>query len=293
VSAGTADAPGTPSWMSASSSSSSGGIDIGFTSAADGGSPVTQYELEYDTGDTFSTASSQTISAGETSYTLTGLQGGQGYYLRLRAVNLAGNGEWAVWGSNPVTASAVLPGVPTGLSVTPDYENTEWDATWTEPSDGGSTITAYEIEEVDQDFFDTPTTASLNSAGTAVSWAVEDPDETRKFRIRAVNSVGNGDWSEYVESYYDTPTVPGAPTINTAQYDGSSTQIAYSDPGDNGNSSITGYTFYFDGTPVTPDSTGAGTANFNSDYTGQDATMTATNAVGEGAASAAVEVTTV
>lgn len=287
----TADAPGTPSWMSAGvSTSSSGGIDIGFTSAADGGSPITQYEVEYDTSDDFMAASSQPISAGETGYTVTGLQGGQGYYLRLRAANAAGNGEWAVYTGNPVMASATVPGVPTVLSVTPDYANTEWDATWTEPSDGGSTITAYEIEEVDQDFFYTPTTASLNSTGTAVSWGVEDPDETRKFRIRAVNAVGSGEWSDYVESYYDTPTVPGAPTINTAQYDGSSTQIGYSEPGDNGNSAITSYTFYFDGTPVTPDSPGAGTANFNSDYTGQDATMTATNAVGEGAASSPVEV---
>ena len=77
-----------------------------------------------------------------------------------------------------------------------------------------------------------------------------------------------------------------------ATYDGSQTYIAYSPPGDDGNSSITGYTFYFDGIATSPDITGANDATFNADYTGQDATMTATNSVGEGAASTAVEVTT-
>ena len=288
----TADAPSSPSFMSAAAAGyEAGGIDIGFSAPGNGGSAITQYDLEYDTGDFFSTASSQTISAEVTSHTLTGLQGGQAYYLRLRAVNAAGASEWSVFASNPVAASATAPGVPTGFTVTPNYTNAEWDATWTEPSDGGSVITSYEIEEVDIDYSDL-NTASLSGTGSAVSWAVNDPDQTRYFRIRAVNAVGNGEWSEYVESYYDTPTVPGAPTINTATYDGSVTYIAYSPPGDDGNAAITAYTFYFDGVAVSPDSTGAGDATFNSDYTGQDATVTATNSVGEGAASAAVEVTT-
>lgn len=287
----TADAPSSPSFMSAAAAGyEAGGIDIGFSAPGDGGSPITQYDLEYDTGDSFSTASSQTISAEATSYTLTGLQGGQPYYLRLRAVNAAGASEWSVFASNPVTASATVPGVPTGFTVTPNYATTEWDAAWTEPNDGGSTITSYEIEEVDADYADL-NTASLSGTGSSVSWAVNDADQLRYFRIRAVNSAGNGEWSEYTSATYDTPTVPGAPTINTATYDGSATTIAYSPPGDDGNAAITAYTFYFNAVSTSPDSTGANTATFNADYTGQDATMTATNSVGEGATSAAVTVT--
>lgn len=289
----TADAPAAPTWMSASAAFyEAGGIDISYLAPSDGGSPITQYDLEYDTSDFFSTASSQTISAEATSYTLTGLQGGQAYYLRLRAVNAAGAGEWSPYVSNPVTASAAAPGVPSGLTITPNYATAEWEAEWTEPSDGGSTITSYEIEEVDAEYGDL-NTATLSGTGTATTWAVNDPDQTRYFRIRAVNAVGNGEWSEYVTAYYDTPTVPGEPTINTATYNGSATYISYSPPGDDGNSAITAYTFYFDGVAVNPDFTGADDATFNADYTGQYATMTATNGVGEGAASAAVEVTTV
>lgn len=290
----TADAPGTPSFMSAGPAGYvAGGIDISYSSASDGGSPVTQYELEYDTGEYFSTASSVTVPTDSSSYTLTDLTGGQAYYLRLRAVNAAGPGEWTVYGSNPVTASATVPGVPAGLAISPNYAAAEWVAEWTEPSDGGSTITGYEIEEVDADYGDL-NTATLSGTGSATTWAVNDPDQTRKFRIRAVNAVGNGEWSEYVDAYYDTPTVPGAPTITSATYDsgGGQTTVAFTDPEDNGNAAITGYTFYFGGYAQVPDSTGAGTASFNYDYTGYSATMTATNAVGEGAASNAVEVTT-
>lgn len=291
VTATPADAPGTPSFSAETSTGTPGAISAAWSSPADGGSPLTGYELEYDSTDAFSTALSQSVAAEDFSYTLSGLQGGVAYYLRLRAVNAAGPGAWAVYGSNPVTASATVPGVPTGFTVTPNYSTTQWDATWTEPSDGGSAITGYEIEEVNGDYTDL-NTASLSGAGTAVSWVVYDADELRYFRIRAVNAVGNGEWSEYVSSLYDTPTVPGAPTINTATYSGSQTYIAYSPPGDDGNSTITAYTFYFDGVAVSPDYTGADDATFNSDYTGQDATMTATNSVGEGDASAAVEVTT-
>ncbi len=293
VSVSTADVPGTPSWMSASSSSSSGGIDIGFTPAfLDGGSPVTQYELEYDTGEYFSTAFSETISAGETSYTLTGLQGGQGYYLRLRAANAAGNGEWAVYGSIPVTASATVPGVPASLSVSPDYENEEWDASWIEPSDGGSTITQYEIEETDADFL-SATTETKYGTGSSHSWSVAVADQLRYFRIRAVNAVGAGEWTAWTSgSTYDTPDPPAAPTGLTG-FNGAA--LYWTAPASDGGSPITSYRVYADstdvsssGTFVTPSTIG-GDVEWVSNVSGTyEWTVVAVNAVGDGAASNAI-----
>lgn len=293
VTATSADVPGTPSWMSASASSgTTGAIDVSFLApGSDGGSAITGYQLEYDTASDFATALSQTLSSADP-YTLSGLLGGQTYYLRVRAQNAAGSGEWAVWGSNPATASAAAPAVPSGFSVTPDYANNEWDAAWTEESDGGSSITQYEIEESDQDFTSS-TTETKSGSGSSYSFAVDVPDVNRKFRIRAVNYIGNGAWSEWITANYDTPTVPGAPTITNATYNtggNGQTWISYTPPADDGNSGITGYTAYFDGVQATPDTVLSGDLYFNTDYTGQDATLTATNAVGEGAASAAVEV---
>jgi hypothetical protein len=289
-----ADVPDAPTFNSvATSTGFAGALDVSLNPPANNnGSAITGFDLEYALNADFSDASSESLSSEATTYSLEGLQGGASYYLRLRAVNAAGAGEWSVYISNPVAASTSSPSVPTAFSVSPDYMTPGWLASWTEASDGGSSITQYEIEEADADFF-SPTTEIKYDTGSSHSWSVAVADQLRYFRIRAVNSIGASDWTEWTSATYDTPTVPGAPTINVAEYMGGQTYIAYLPPEDDGNSTITGYTFYFDGSPVTPDVTGANDATFNSDFTGQDATMTATNGVGEGAASAAVEVTAV
>jgi hypothetical protein len=289
VTASTADVPGAPSWMSASASmSSQGAIEVSFLAPmSNGGSAVTMYQLEYDTGGSFSTASS--VSFPDTTYTLTGLAGGQSYYLRIRAQNAAGSGEWANWNSNPATASTAIPAVPTSFAVSPDYANNEWDATWTEASDGGSTITQYEIQESDEDFL-TTTTQTKSGTGASYSYAVATPDATRKCRIRATTTVGNSEWSEWGTAYSDTPTVPGAGTVTSAYYQSGQTVVNWSYPADDGNSGITTVTVYIDGVAQTPASILSGTHYFNADYTGQDATVSFTNAIGEGPQSAPVEV---
>ncbi len=290
VTATVVDVPGSPSWMSASASSGTqGAIDISFIPpGSNGGSAITQYELYYDTGAYFSTGSSVFLSS-DSAYTLTGLTGGQAYYLRVRAENAAGSSEWATFGSNPVSASAAAPAAPTSFSVSPDYANSEWDAVWSEASDGGSTITQYEIQESDADFVST-TTETKSGTGSSYSFGVDTPDVTRKFRIRATNTVGSSDWSEWVTAYYDTPTVPGAGTVTSTYYQSGQTVVNWSYPADDGNSGITTITVYIDGVAQTPASILSGTHYFNADYTGQDATVSFTNAVGEGPQSAAVEV---
>lgn len=281
VIAATIDPPGAPAWQIASASSSNAGAITADWNSETG---ADSYDLQYDTTDSFYDPQTP-YSGSNTDAEITGLNGGAAYYLRVRASNAAGPGEWSAYSSNPVTASVTAPGVPASFGVTPNYSTTQWDASWAEPSDGGSAITGYEIEEVDQDFTDL-NTASLSGTGTAVSWAVNDPDELRNFRIRAVNAIGNGAWSDYISATYTTPTVPGAPTIDAAAWDGYSTTVAYTQ----GSGEVTSNTFYFNGTPVSPDSPGAGTAAWYSNYAGQDVYMTASNALGEGAASNTVTV---
>jgi hypothetical protein len=92
------------------------------------------------------------------------------------------------------------------------------------------------------------------------------------------------------------PTVPGAPTIYNAYYDSVNDQtfIEYFFPADDGNSAITAYTFYFSGNAASPFQNnlgaGSGQAAFSQDYAGAIATMRATNSVGQGPESNAVEV---
>jgi hypothetical protein len=96
---------------------------------------------------------------------------------------------------------------------------------------------------------------------------------------------------EFVSLYVGAtrvPTVPGKPTISSAEYDGE-TIVAFAAPSDGG-STITGYKYYFDGVETTPSTTGNLVANFAGDFTGQNAQVAAVNAIGDGPKSAPVTV---
>jgi len=83
------------------------------------------------------------------------------------------------------------------------------------------------------------------------------------------------------------PTVPGAPTINYAEFlvASNSTEVAFFPPNDGG-SAITGYKFYFNGVEKTPDTSFAAGAElvfeFEEELTGQSLEVSAVNSVGEG-----------
>lgn len=299
ASATIADVPGVSPSFTASTftSSTPGAVDLSITTPSDNYSPIISYVVQRDTDDTFPGVvfdgpfTDHAAPGSAFNKTISGLQGGQLYYFRVRFTNAVGDGDWAT-STTGANASPSVPTQVTGFSVAPDYVNEEWSAAWSAPADGGSVLTGYEIQESGSDNFTSATTSYPGSSATDFQYAVASPDATRYFRIRATNSVGAGQWSDTVSAYYDTPTVPGAPTITAAQYDDDTgdTVIFYTPPGDDGNSPITDYNFYFDGVPATPDQAGAGTYTFYSNFTGQDCEMSAVNAVGEGALSAAVEV---
>lgn len=292
-----ADVPDVSSSTSASTSSSNqGAVTLNILVPNANGSGITSYDVEIDYDGTFTAPVSltnytdQPLGGGYFNKEITGLAGGVTYYFRIRFVNSVGNGAWTTSGLF-ASASNTPPAQVTDFTVTPDYSGAgtstyEWDFAWTEPSSGGSSITGYEIEEAATDNFSGATTV-YPSPGSTYTTTANDRDQNRYFRIRAVNSVGNGAWSAVQTAYYDTPTVPGAPTVTSATVDGGTnwTNVSFNSPADDGNSAVTSYSFYFDSVLVAPDSTGANTATFYSDYSGQDLTMTATNSVGEGAAS--------
>jgi hypothetical protein len=293
------DVPSTPAQPGSRSPAEQGAVELDITVPANNAYAITSYTVEWDDESTFSTPiSSQTFtdqpSVGSAFYRLiTGITGGVSYYYRVRFTNSIGNGEYSSGVS--VQATATIPGVPDSFAVSPDYSSQEWDFTWNAPFDGGSGLSGYEIQESASSDMSSPTTHST-SGSPPYSVAVGTPDQTRYFRIRALNSVGTSAWSSVISGYYDTPTVPGAPTINNAYYDAVNDQtfIEYTFPADDGNSAITAYTFYFSGNATSPfqNNLGAGTgvAMFYQDYAGAMATMSATNSVGQGPESSAVEV---
>jgi hypothetical protein len=99
------------------------------------------------------------------------------------------------------------------------------------------------------------------------------------------------------EQVYSAASVPGAPTIDSAEYvSGGATDVFFFPPENDGGSAITGYKFYFDDVEVTPSTLvpiegGAIFAPFAVFFSGgQSAQVSAVNAIGEGPKSAPVTV---
>ncbi|MDE2827071.1 MAG: fibronectin type III domain-containing protein, partial [Bacteroidota bacterium] len=137
----------------------------------------------------------------------TGLQAGEEYHYRVRAINSAVDetadppvvAEW----SNIDDATAVdIPNAPTGLTATADGENTI-NLSWAAPADnGGSAIASYNIQvSADYDGSVDPPTGMWEDLDITVTDPVApatmytashtglDPATTRHYRVSATNSV--------------------------------------------------------------------------------------------------------
>jgi hypothetical protein len=194
-------------------------------------------------------------------------------------------GSQEVWTDFVPTA----PGVPTGLTVETDEDNqSSVDVSWTAPeSDGGSAVTGYKLyRSLDGVAY---TLHSSPSGTTATVTVANSGGQTVYIKVAAVNAIGEGSQSE-AETGTFSFTAPGAPTITSAAWLGSETQVAWSNPEYTGGNTSYVYTFRFNGTPVTPDTLIAGVGSFNTNFAGQEVTLTLTNDAGEGPASAPVTV---
>ena len=161
------------------------------------GSTVTSYELEVSTdgGNNYSRLSSPGRSA--RSYNHTGLRPGDTRHYQMRACNGAGCGDW----SFPDSAT-VVPGVPYAPGLTARANSaSEIRLSWNKPNDGGSEITGYELEHYTDSNGDW-SALDNNIHPDVREFAHEDRDgdlfgggTTHRYRVRAVNDMGEGAWS--------------------------------------------------------------------------------------------------
>lgn len=164
-------------------------ITVGY-SAPNTISPITEYQIEYAKNIEFS--NSQIVSAGTAlSKALTGLDINCTYYMRVRAANANGWGDW----SEEIVSQSV-PNVPDKM-VAPDAIFTPRATvtlTLTPPvSDGGSPITSYDVQYAKTSDFAQVLTKNL----TDLSIAINDlAPTTYYFRVRAKNLLGDGEWSD-------------------------------------------------------------------------------------------------
>ena len=179
--------------------------------------PITHYEYEQDGSGTW-------ISTGgtATSHTVTGLNNGQTYMFRVRAVNALGNGAVGTLEATPSPStgggfgggggggsSTTVPGAPVNLTAVGG--NGEVVLTWEAPArDGGSEITDYEYRINRRNPW-----ISIGSTDTThtVTGLVNGTEYV--FEVRAVNRIGKSFSSSRAEA---TPEAPEVFTLDFAHF---------------------------------------------------------------------------
>ena len=165
--------------------------------SADGGSPITAYDLRHIRSDAASkTEGNWTVvqnvwtASGALQNVLTGLANGTQYDVQVRAVNDVGDGPWSatVAGSTAGTAATA----PTDLTVTANGQS-QIDLSWQSPaSDGGAAITGYQIEVSPDRSSWNDLVADTGATGTSYSHTGLTAGSTRHYRVSAINSAGTG-----------------------------------------------------------------------------------------------------
>ena len=209
-----------------------------------GGAALTDYEYEQDGSGTWTSTGGKAPS-----YTVTGLTNGQTYTFRVRAVNSAGAS--AASGSQSATPTTTAPEALQSLSFTPG--NQQVTLRWRAPAnDGGEPITHYEYEQDGSGTW-------ISTGGTATSHTVTglNNGQAYMFRVRAVNTLGNG----AVVTLEATPspstgggggggpriTVPSAPENLLAEGGDGQVKLTWEAPEDDGGSEITDYQYRING----------------------------------------------
>ncbi len=183
-----AEDPGAPTSIVAVAGNAS--ATVSWTAPAQtGGSAIASYTAVASPG-------GQSCTTAGTTCTITGLTNGTTYTASVTATNGAGRtgppGTSAPF--TPLEATGSVPGAPTGVYATP-LSSTEIRVQWTPPANtGGSGIVAYlvqyQIDDGGWNDFDSPI------EGTSMTATGASPGYYYSFRVAAVNTIGQGAWSE-------------------------------------------------------------------------------------------------
>jgi hypothetical protein len=178
-----------------------GELSVAFTPpASTGGSAITDYKYSTDNGATW-------VSSGSTTspIVITGLSNGTAYQVKIRAVNVAGDGTASTATSGTPTNGSGAPTAPIIDEVVPG--DGELSVYFAPPSDdGGSAITDYEYST---DSGSTWTSAGSTSSPIVITGLTNGTSYS--VMLRAVSSGGTGDPSVAVSSTPSEDAVTSLP----------------------------------------------------------------------------------
>lgn len=209
-----------------------GQITVAFTApASNGGSAITGYYYTTASGGTYTLTNTTTSPI-----VITGLANGATYYVRLMAVNIAGNS--APTAATTVSLSTSVPAQPVISSIV--SANTQLTVSFTAPNNGGSAITNYFYSK------DSGTTY-VSNGNTNTSFTITGLTNGTSYGIvlKAVNALGNSAASAVSVAVPCLP--PDAPTINSVSFGNQQLSVAFSAPASNGGGTITGYKYSVNG----------------------------------------------
>jgi hypothetical protein len=207
------------------------------------------------------------------------------YQVCVRATDALGNVSAGTTCATLTVSAPQVPGAPTAVSASAG--NGSALISWSAPSDnGGRSITGYTVTETEHGLGVVPCAVSGPTSCT-VSGLTNGTEYI--FSVHATNSVGDGPESDPSNRVTPVaPTAPGKPTNVSASPGDGSALVTWSAPADDGGASITAYTVTAsDGTHTCVWTTGPLSCAVPGLTNGQSYTfkVTATNGVGEGAAS--------
>ena len=162
-----------------------------------------------------------------TTHTVTGLNNGTAYHFKVRAMNLSNPGQASSEAS--ATPTAQVPAKPEAPALTPG--NKQLGVAWTAPANNGAPISDYDVRYkessanvwINRGHNSTTTSTVITGLTNGQSYLV---------KVRAKNSVGDGDWSPSTTGTpAAAPAKPAAPvlTIGNQQLG-----VTWTAPADNG-----------------------------------------------------------
>ena len=236
-------------------------LGVSWTAPAANGSAITDYDVQYRACTATDKTCTNSPSWGNwtewnaantsttTSATITGLTNGTAYEVQVRAGNRSGDGSWS---TSATATPAKAPDAPSSVTVTSRHLGLG--VSWTAPSSNGAAISDYDVQyractntndltcKTNPAWADDWTNRSgETTADTAISVTLASLTNGTAYqvRVRAANSVSEGNWSSEATG---TPAIqaPDAPSAPTLAVDNASLAVSWAQPTTNG-ASVTDY----------------------------------------------------